>query len=183
MAAGWSKAITYGEDWIGEAAKTNEESMTSRGIFEKQLALTSIMCPRCGEGQDPKGMRLITSAGLLNVRCSRCKGTSPSSIWKCRCRIHWIKCPRHEHVPNQTPARQTDRIHRSRTGKSFDIRGRDVPDQFNELVKASVNIQRCMYSIIERFPNAISARLKSNPQYPRSDSNRGRGWLRSSLTL
>ncbi len=30
MEVGWSKAVTYGEDWIGEAAKTNEESMTSR---------------------------------------------------------------------------------------------------------------------------------------------------------
>ena len=30
MAAGWSKAVTYGEDWIGEVAKTSEESMTSR---------------------------------------------------------------------------------------------------------------------------------------------------------
>ena len=105
------------------------------------MPLTNIMCPRCGEGQDPKGMRFITSAGFSNVMCSRCEGISPSSIWKCRCRTPLIKCPRHEHVPSQTPARPTDRIHRSRTGKSFDKRGRDVPVPIKRISKCKCEHQ------------------------------------------
>ena len=93
MAAGWSKAVTLGEDWIGEVEGKNVEPSLNQGILEKQMPLTSIICPKCSVGQDPKGMRLITSVGFSNVMCRTCKGISPSSIWKCRCRIPWIKCP------------------------------------------------------------------------------------------
>ena len=100
------------------------------------MTLASITGPKCGDGQDPKGMRLITSAGFSNVRCSHCEEVSSSSIWKCRCRIPWIKCPRHEHVPNQSAAKPNGRIHRSRTGKCFDKRGRDVPVPIKRISKS-----------------------------------------------
>ena len=121
MAAGWSKAVTIGEDWIGECEGLQQ--MT----FTQQMPLASIICPKCGNGQDPKGMKLITSAGFSNVRCSQCEEVSQSSIWNCRCRIPWIKHPRHEHKVTTNAAKPNGRIHRNRTGKSFDKRGRDVP--------------------------------------------------------
>jgi len=125
MAAGWSKAVTFGEDWIGENEKSAEPSL-SQAILEKEMPLTSISCPKCEASQDPKGMRLITAAGFSNIMCSLCKWVSPSSIWKCRCRIPWIKCHRHVQVPSKIAAKPKGRIHRSRIGKSFDKRGRDV---------------------------------------------------------
>ena len=125
MAAGWSKAVTFGEDWIGENEKSAEPSL-SQAILEKEMPLTSISCPKCEASQDPKGMRLITAAGFSNIMCSLCKWVSPSSIWKCRCRIPWIKCHRHVQVPSKIAAKPKGRIHRSRMGKSFDKRGRDV---------------------------------------------------------
>ena len=136
MAVGWSKAVTFGEDWISEVEGKSDQPTLNQGILGKEMPLTSILCPKCGAGQDPKGMRLITPAGFSNVKCSLCKGISPSSIWKCRCRIPWIKCPRHEHVPSQSAAKPNGRIRRSRTGKSFDKRGRDVPLPIKRISKS-----------------------------------------------
>ena len=130
MAAGRSKAVTIGEDWIGECEGLQQ--MT----FTQQMPLTSIICPKCGNGQNPKGMKLITSAGFSNVRCSQCKEVSQSSIWNCRCRIPWIKCPRHEHKVTTNAAKPNGRIQRNRTGKSFDKRGRDVPVPIKRICKS-----------------------------------------------
>ena len=107
MAAGWSKAMTIEKKWIGP--ETGQQSGGSdqgstleqdHGNLEKEMPMTNIFCPRCGASQDPKGMRLVTTSGFSNVMCKICNGTFLSSVWRCRCRIPWIKCPRHVHIPS-----------------------------------------------------------------------------------
>ena len=184
MAAGWSKAVTLGEDWVGEVEGKSAEHSLNQGSFEKQMPLASIACPNCGAGQDPKGMRLITSVGFSNVMCKACKGISLSSIWKCRCRVPWIKCPRHEHVPNQSAAKPNGRIQRSRTGKSFDKRGRDVPVPIKRTSKSKyehpvLHVQHNRTSAVPRIRLEPGSRLAAKfPHVVKAAAPTSWGWLR-----
>lgn len=127
MAAGWTKAMSSKENWIEADEERQVAKRQNLGAFEKEMPLTSITCPKCSSSQSPKGMRLLTKAGFSNILCRGCNAVTTSSIWKCRCRIPWIKCPRHEHVSTNVLKPNGRRIHKSRMGKGCDARGKDVP--------------------------------------------------------
>ena len=62
------------------------------------MRLKEIRCPICDRPQPVGDAKLRTkTGGFSKFRCkaSTCEAVVTSSLWKCRCGIPWIKCPRH----------------------------------------------------------------------------------------
>ena len=61
------------------------------------MNLKDVFCPVCNSTFPVGGTRLCTKAGFSSLKCKNkeCRHVEPSQAWRCRCRLLWIKCPRH----------------------------------------------------------------------------------------
>ena len=116
VAQTWRNKVEKGETWnidkqpIDGAIRELEPN-ASETIFSEvdggsntpvtqPSQLREIICCRCIKVRQPGNAKLFTKTGFSLIKCpSKFCGTAvPSDKWLCRCRIPWIKCPRHVHI-------------------------------------------------------------------------------------
>ena len=127
----------------------------TRRSIQRSMPLTEIACPKCEAKQSTDKLRLVTKAGFSNVGCRMCHEVTSSSIWRCRCRTPWIKCPRHVLV-KKGQAKGTNGSASGRNKCRAIDRGGDVPMPLQRIRKVKSDIKnsmsqhfmvtRCMYN-------------------------------------
>ena len=72
------------------------------------MDLKQIVCPTCGKENGVGSMGLCTKTGFSKVKCraADCGDVQVSSLWRCRCRVPWTRCPRHVHSETRRAARK-----------------------------------------------------------------------------
>ena len=96
----WRKATEKKADWITCSAIVCHSENGIWDAFKQAMTIKSLACPKCEVRQDVTKMKLKTKAGFSSLKCKAksCEQVTLSSMWKCCCRIQWVKCPLHVHA-------------------------------------------------------------------------------------
>ena len=118
----------------------------TRAAVDAYLNLNQMVCSICGCEQNVGTIRLITKTGFSKAKCrnKECGEVQLSSIWKCRCKMPWVRCPRHVHSAEKRAMRKPKAVP-TRKAQRQSIYGSDRPPP-SEKVDRSRHCDRGLYS-------------------------------------